>query len=221
MANQTLPAEQRVILSGIGWETYEKLLCDLQDSSAPRLAFDRGVLEIMSPLLRHERRNRALDQIVLASADACDRDIVPIGSTTFKRAALQRGFEADSSYYIQSVPNLPDDLSELEDLDSALLPAPDLVIEVDITNSSLNKMPLYAAFGVPEVWRDEGEQVTILLRNSSGDGYDESERSAAFPELDAQTLTRFVASSLTLRRNDWRREVRGWWAAAAAQGEGA
>lgn len=40
------PAEQRVLLSNVSWETYERLLEDHQDSSAPRFTFDRGMLEI-------------------------------------------------------------------------------------------------------------------------------------------------------------------------------
>lgn len=37
-------------------------------------------------------------------------------------------------------------------------PPPDLVLEIDITSSSLDKRPIYAAFGVSELWRYDGRQ---------------------------------------------------------------
>jgi Uma2 family endonuclease len=54
------PPEQRVLLHNVSWETYERLLADLADSAAPRLTFDRGTLEIMSPTAEHEKHNRRL-----------------------------------------------------------------------------------------------------------------------------------------------------------------
>jgi len=44
----TLP-EQRVVLQNVSWETYEHLLSDHVDVSAPRFTFDRGVLLIPPP----------------------------------------------------------------------------------------------------------------------------------------------------------------------------
>lgn len=199
---------QRALLEGVRWETYERLLCDFESRSAPRFAYDRGTLEIMSPLFEHEIRNRILSLLVDTLADEYDQDVVPAGSTTFKRAALARGFEPDTCFYIQSVPSLPNDLKEWDADD---LPPPDLVIEIDITHPSLDKLPLYAAFGVPEVWRDDGQQVFILRRSSrDSDRYEGADRSVAFPLLDAATLTRFVNDGSGLRRTEWLRRVRAW-----------
>jgi Uma2 family endonuclease len=63
------PAEQRVVLHNIGWNTYEHLLADHGDNSAPRLTYDRGELEIMSPSPEHEMFNRRIAQLVLAVAE--------------------------------------------------------------------------------------------------------------------------------------------------------
>jgi Uma2 family endonuclease len=193
------------VLTGVRWETYESLLRDHQDRSVPHFTYDQGTLEIMSPLPWHESRKDLLDLLVDVFAEERGLDIVSLGSTTFRRADLQRGFEPDACYYVQNVGLLPTDLA---DLDPANLPPPDLVVEIDITHGSMDKLPLYAAFGVPEVWRDDGQRVAVLQRD--GEGYAESAESAAFPGLTADALTRFVNLSQTTRRTAWLRQLRAW-----------
>ncbi|MBZ5618558.1 MAG: Uma2 family endonuclease [Acidobacteriia bacterium] len=46
-----------------------------------------------------------------------------------------------------------------DEIDLATDPPPELTIEVDITSSSLNRFPIFAAVGVAEVWRYDGERV--------------------------------------------------------------
>lgn len=41
--------EQIMVLRNVRWATYASLLADHVDRSAPRFAYDRGTLEIMSP----------------------------------------------------------------------------------------------------------------------------------------------------------------------------
>jgi Uma2 family endonuclease len=48
-----LPAEIRIVLNHVRWETYEHLLADLSDESAIRLTYVDGSLEIMSPSDEH------------------------------------------------------------------------------------------------------------------------------------------------------------------------
>ena len=54
MATVLSPPEERTILHDVSWETYESLLADHLDRSAPRFTYDQGVLEIMSPSSEHE-----------------------------------------------------------------------------------------------------------------------------------------------------------------------
>jgi Uma2 family endonuclease len=203
------------VLTGVRWETYESLLCDYQDRSAPHFTFDRGTLEIMSPLPWHESRKDLLDLLVDVLAEEQGLDIVSLGSTTFRRADLQRGFEPDACFYIQNIGLLPANLAEL---DPANLPPPDLVIEIDITHGSLDKLPLYAAFGVAEVWRDDGQRVTALRRYR--EGYAPSAESIAFPGLTADVLTRFVNLSQVTRRTQWLRQLRAWARGAESETNG-
>src|SRR5207302_7533598 len=90
--------EQRTVLHDIRWETYERLLADLADSSAPRLTYDRGTLEIMSPLPEHEVLCHNLATLVEIVVEARDLDLLALGSTTFKREDLQRGLEPDACF---------------------------------------------------------------------------------------------------------------------------
>ena len=189
--------EQRVILNSVSWETYEKLLDDLVDSSAPRLTFDRGTLEIVSPTFERERLNRLLAAFVEEAAADAGVDIESAGSTTFRRADLDRGFEPDSSFYIANVARVAGKhtLSLPED------PPPDLVIEIDITSGSIAKLPIYAQVGVPEVWRYDGD--VFEMRKLEGSDYVSVDRSAAFPKL----TTRDVMELLALSKTGTRREA--------------
>ena len=47
------PGNQRVVLDGVSWESYEQLLDDIGDGHT-RLTYDDGRLEIMSPSGTHE-----------------------------------------------------------------------------------------------------------------------------------------------------------------------
>jgi hypothetical protein len=55
-ATATSPPEQRVTLSDVSWETFERLYADHVDCQTPRLTYDRGTLEIVGTLsqLREE-----------------------------------------------------------------------------------------------------------------------------------------------------------------------
>src|ERR1044071_4377434 len=72
----TPPAEpsQRVILHGVSWATYPRLLDDFKDSHAAHFAYDRGVLEIMVLSTKHERPNRTLALLVEVLAEELNTD---------------------------------------------------------------------------------------------------------------------------------------------------
>ncbi len=196
--------EQRVVLYDVSWETYERLLADHLDNSVPHFTYDRGVLAIVSPLQEHEKINRTISLLVDILAEEMDLDVENLGSTTFKRVDLERGFEPDTCFYIQN----EERVRGKTELDLNVDPPPDLVIEIDITSPSLNRFPLFAGFGVPEVWRYDGERMHILVLEE--DGYLERAGSLALPLLTSDVLTRFATEGTTLRRRIWMRQVREW-----------
>lgn len=197
--------EERVILRNIRWETYEALIQDQQDASGPRLAFDRGTLEIMSPLIRHEETNRNLQMVVETVAATWGWDIRNVGSATFRLQAQARGFEPDSSFYIQNA----DIVFAEEEIDiGGGDPPPDLVIEVDFTSSSLPKLPLLHSLAVPEVWRFFGASVRVFLRAEND--YVEATESIALPGVTAGLLNDLLNQTTSLRRSAWITSIQEW-----------
>ena len=99
-------------------------------------------------------------------------------------------------------------MRQREDIDLTVDPPPDLVIEVDITSPSLNKMPIFAALGVPEVWRYDGRQVSIFILGAGE--YTSVEEGTTFPGVTREVISQFVAAGKTLQRMDWQHSVRDW-----------
>jgi Uma2 family endonuclease len=196
--------EPRVVLYGISWETYERLLEDLADRSVPHLAFDQGVLEIMSPTPEHEEYNRMLALFVDVIAEEFQMNIRSLGSMTIKRQDLLKGFEPDSCFYIQSVARI----RGKRRIDMIQDPPPDLSIEIDVTSSSLDRFSIFARIGVPEVWRYDGSQVCIFTLTEGQ--YIEVTQSVAFPLVGRETITQFLEESLELERLPWLRRLRAW-----------
>src|SRR5438046_9570204 len=93
--------------------------------------------------LAQEDPNRTLAQLVAIVAEETDQDLFLAGSPTFKRKDLAKGFEPDSCFYIDHA----EQVRGKEELDLVTDPPPDLVIEVDITRSSLSRFPIFAALG--------------------------------------------------------------------------
>ncbi|MBZ5562210.1 MAG: Uma2 family endonuclease [Acidobacteriia bacterium] len=198
------PPEQRVALRTLSWETYERLLSEHGDGSSPRFTFDRGVLEIMSPSAEHERYNLMIADLIGVLADEMDVEMLGLGATTFKRQDLECGFEADSCFYVQNFERV----RNKERIDLATEPAPDLVIEIEITNPSINKLALFAEFGVPEVWRYDGFRLEMFQLLSGRCGA--REESAAFPGVSATVLTQLLQQGKALGRTGWLRMTRAW-----------
>ena len=85
---------------------------------------------------------------------------------------------------------------------------PDLVIEIDITHPSLDKLPLYAALAILEVWRYTERQVLIYRRDT--ERYAVVDTSLVLPGVTSHHLTQLVASGYDLPRPAWLRSVRAW-----------
>ncbi len=202
MATVLNPPEQRVLLQDINWETYESILEAHKSRSVPHFTYDGGLLEIMSPSAEHENLNRTAASLVEVVAEEMALDMMNLGSTTFRREDLKRGFEPDSCFYVQSVERV----RGKTELDMTVDPPPDLLIEIDITSPSINRFPLFAQLGVPEVWRYDGKRWMILALE--GGEYAERKESIALPGLTAARIGRFVEEGRTMRRPEWLRWVR-------------
>src|SRR5437867_1247505 len=99
MAAVSNPVEHQVILRGVSWGTYQRLQSEHQDHNGTRFTYQEGDLEIMVVSARHEEPNRTLAALVEVVAEEFGLDFRRLGSTTFQREELLKGFEPDSAYY--------------------------------------------------------------------------------------------------------------------------
>jgi len=188
IAPPLLIGEKRVVLRNITWDGYQQLLKIFGNNRAATLIFDRGTLEITVPLEEHEFSARLIELLIRILVKELGLKIKTMGSTTLDRSDLNRGAEPDNAYYIQNQP-----LVAGRTVDLATYPAPDLVVEVDITHTDIDKPALYASMGVPEFWRYNGREWRIYqLENSE---YLEVSVSPTFPILPKEKLYEFLAAA--------------------------
>ncbi len=204
MLVQSPPAEQRTVLNNISWETFEALLRDTGEDRGYRFAYDCGTLEIMTPLFEHENPKIQFDRLIFALAVELKIKIRSAGSTTLKRQPISKGIEPDSCYYIQNEPII----RGKQKLDLITDPAPDLAVEIDITSSSVNKFNIYAALGVAELWRYDGEVLKFYQLMESQ--YIEINFSRAFPLISVSDMNRFIQQSRTMDEIDLVESFRAW-----------
>ena len=137
-------------------------------------------------------------------AEEFDIESRAFGSTTYKRKDLRRGFEPDSCFYFKN----EERMRGKKRLNLAVDPAPELVVEIDISSPSLKKLPLFAAFGISEVWRFDGQELEILILQHGE--YCRRETSQALPKVTAEAITRFLHESFKIGRLEWIKKVRAW-----------
>ncbi|PSN18613.1 hypothetical protein C7271_11595 [filamentous cyanobacterium CCP5] len=194
----------QVVLQGISWETYQALSQDLESEPGKRLTYDRGRLEIMVPLPPHEAYKKRLGRLVEVTTEETDTEIRSLGSTTWSREDLQRGLEPDECYYIRN----EQAVRGKDVIDLTVDPPPDLAIEVDHTHSSIDRLEIYQALGIPEVWRFDGDRLTIFCLVDGT--YVSRETSVALPLLQRTDIVRFLQLSRTTGETSWIREFRRW-----------
>ncbi len=189
VATPLSPPTEVIHLSGISWQTYETLLAELSDRRL-RLTYNRGNLEIMAPFPPHELGKTLMSRFVETLAEESEIQIHPLGSTTFKRPELS-GAEPDECFYICNI----DAVRGKKRLDLTQDPAPDLVVEIDVTSSSRSRLQVYADFGVVEVWVYDGDALVIhQLQNGS---YITTPTSQFFPDIPIPAIAEFLQQAGT------------------------
>lgn len=183
-----LTGEQRVTFRGLNWQSYQQILQALPHRRTARIVYDCGTLEITMPLEDHEFALRLIELFIRILVLEMGLKLKTMGSTTMSRQLLDRGTEPDCAYYIQKQP-----LVAGRTVDFETDPPPDLVVEVDITHSDIDKNRLYSALGVPEFWRYNGETWRIYqLREGV---YEECEQSPTFPWVSKKDLYTFLKNA--------------------------
>lgn len=166
-----------VSIPNLSWEEFERLLEELGEQRAARIAYSYGTLEIMVPLPEHERPTELISDLVKRLLNTTGQDYEPFGSTTFKREGTA-GVEPDACFYIQHAPQMRGRRLQPGD------PPPDLAIETDVT--SVTTLTAYEAIAVPELWvYADGNLAFYRLQ---GGRYVESDHSPTFPGLPVKRL---------------------------------
>lgn len=181
-----LPPCATVTFHGVSWEEYEQLLEKLGEETGLRVSYNHGTLNIMTLSSEHEGYARFFDSLMTVIRLRLGLNVRSFGSTTMRQPAWQKGNEPDACFYVQSAPAIGNKMQ----IDFATDPPPDIAVEVDIHHDSRDKFSIYAALGVPEIWRYDGEQVTI--RHLRQDDYVSAETSQALPMLTAGVLTEYL-----------------------------
>jgi Uma2 family endonuclease len=194
--------EHRFVIHNVSWDRYEALL-ELFGDEGPRMNYCRGELELMSPLIAHERPKNLFGYMIETIVVELNIPANALGSTTYKHRLADSGLEPDECYYIANAGKLVS--QRRPDVD----PPPDLAIEIEITSSLVDKLRIYAGIGVPEIWRFDGSVLSVLLLQSDH-SYVASEVSSCFPFLPLDDLLRFLKSYNENDETGWRRSFQTW-----------
>lgn len=182
-----LPAGSTLQLSGLSWDDYEELLDSVGESRGFRIWYDAGRLQIMTLSPDHEKYKDLLHDMVRSVSLRLRRKMFSLGSVTMKKPGDMKGVEPDYCFYVQTA-------SAIENkprIDFTTDPPPDVVVEVDLQHDSLSKFPIYAAFGVPEIWRYDAQSLTIYHLEAGS--YAIKPASQALPVLTADVLSEFLS----------------------------
>lgn len=169
--------DQRVTLHGIRWQDYEALLAMRGESSAIRVTYLNGELELMTPSINHEDLRVRLGRLLYAYAEETGIELEGFGSWTLRKEAEARGIEAGECFVLGPMVEPPT--------------VPDLAIEVIWTAGGIDKLEVYRGLGVSEVWFWQDGALRIYLLD--GDDYRRFPRSRLLPDLDPDLIVRCMA----------------------------
>jgi Uma2 family endonuclease len=205
-----LPSGATLRLNDVSWDEYEALLTQMENRPGYRVSYDRGRLEVMSPRSDHEQPKDFILRLAQVFSEEMDSPLETFGSTTYRLRSKLKGAEPDTSFYVQNAARI----IGRQILDFETDPPPDTVVEIDTTNESSGKFPIYAALGVPEIWLYDGQK--MLFYQLAGQAYAEVSHSLAFPLLPAEVLTEYLERSKTEGQTAALKAFRQWARAQAA-----
>jgi len=188
---ERLPAGALLRLQNVDWDDYEHLLTQMESRHpGHRLSYDCGSLIIVSPSTEHERYKESAIILIFILSEEMGLDIEPAGATTFKSKLLKKGLEPDTCVYVQNAARV----IGKRRLTIGVDPPPDVAVEIDMSNDSIDKFPIYAAIGVPEIWRYDGKASRFY--RLAGESYEVTQESIAFPSFNAQDFGQYLERSV-------------------------
>jgi Uma2 family endonuclease len=170
-----LPAEQRLLLPNVPWKEYV-LVRQVLDGPGLRMTYVEGALELMTPSPEHELWKTNVARLIELYAHIKRIDLRGYGSTTFKNEAKARGAEPGECYLVGK----------------KLADYPEIVVEVIYSAPLLDKLDVYAAMRIPEVWIFRDGAFTIHRFDGEVGRYRPSPASTILPEVDLTLVARFA-----------------------------
>lgn len=199
----SIPPGQRIILTDVTWSNFEKILQEIGEKRANRIAYSQNKLEIRMPLPEHEFDKEIISDMVKILLEELEIERECYGSTTFKREDMAAGIEPDNCFYIQNYRLM----IGKKRLDLTVDPPPDLAIEVDVTSKT--QLSAYQTLGVPELW--QFSQGRLKINVLQADKYIEFSSSPTFPNFPIiEGFNQFVKMSLTEGSSTALRAFRKW-----------
>ena len=202
---RTLRGEQRVVLRGVGRAGYEALLAMAGDGHV-RVTCNGRDVELMSPSRDHDRYSRLICRMIDAVTEELHVPCQSLGTTTWRTRFQEQGLEADECFYLASLDRIR---GKRGNLDPGVDPPPDLCVEIEISRGAVDKLAVYAALGVPEVWRFDGE--TLRVEVLRGGAYEAASESPGLPALHPGEVARWLKQADALDdHSEWARRMRAW-----------
>ncbi len=184
---QLSDGESRVF-HNVTWEEYEELLAQVGETRhGLRISYNDGTLKVMSLSSTHEKFADFIKRLISQISFRLRLNILFFGSATMRKQKKTKGSEPDACFYVQTAAVIGNRI----EIDFTVDPPPDVVVKVDIHHASTDSDPIYAALGVPEIWRYDGWTMTIS--HLQGNGYVVAETSQALPMITATVLTEYLA----------------------------
>lgn len=202
-------AETRIAIRGVAWKVYDVLSDAVGEGSHVRMAYDGKDLEIMTKGRIHEYFRDLFGQFVNEVCNALSIRKVPAGETTWKRPELARGLEADQSYYFEPEKIVADAAAlKRRSMDIADYPNPDMAVEIDISPPEVDREGIYKSLKVAEIWRFDGEEVTIEQLQEDGT-YAVADMSRFLP-IKAVEIRRWIGEEDSSDQTAWCLRLRAW-----------
>ena len=171
-----------------------------------RVTYDQGTMEVFMPSFGHDSDAYLLGRMVDMLTEELDIDVEGGDTTTHKRQDLDKGAEPDKCYWLRENARR---IRGKRQLDLNADPVPDLIIEVDVTRTSLDRLKIFAAMGVPEVWRSDRPNPPVPPSSSRRD-LSAKNNQPELPTLPVSSVARFLKEGRTADKTAWIRSFRAF-----------
>lgn len=170
--------EQRVIIP-TSWKGYLAIDKAFGEDARPGLLlnYSNGLLEIISTSLDHERIQLIISSCIEHYCRESGTYFAMQGRMTRRASGVEKAAEADASYSFVRGPQQPVQLA----------------LEVALTSGGIDKLPLYARLGHPEVWIWSRGKIQVYVW--SGAAYQRQITSSVLPKLPLTWLEELSAWS--------------------------